>query len=299
MPTPLVADTPLDGILSPLTIGQMLEDRADRDPDFVYCRFGEELVTLGHLRDRVRRFANGLIALGIERGERVAVMLPNHPDYVVAFLAMARIGVCQVPINVNLRGHSLEYVIQHSELSAIIADARCGEQLRQALRPGDVELIVARAGTIESTFARVVSFELLAASDAATLPPLSATPDDTLLISYTSGTTGAPKGVLVTDRMLQACGWAAARLAGLRPGDVLYLWEPIYHIGGAEVLIVGLLEPVTLAIAERFSVSRFWEDARRYRATHIHFFGGVLALLLKEPPSADDRRHGVRVAWGG
>ncbi|HSE79365.1 MAG TPA: AMP-binding protein [Alphaproteobacteria bacterium] len=299
MSTPIAADAPTDDILSPRTIGQMLEDRAMRDPDVVYCRFGDQALTLRQLRDRVRRLTIGLIALGLERGDRVAVMLPNHPDYVVAFLAMARIGVCQVPINVNLRGHSLEYVIQHSALSAIIADAKCGEQLRQALRPGDVNLIVARAGVIESTLARVVSFESLAAADTTALPPLLATPDDTLLISYTSGTTGAPKGVLVTDRMLQACGWAAARLAELRPGDVLYLWEPIYHIGGAEVLIVGLLEPVTLAIAERFSVSRFWQDARRYRATHIHFFGGVLALLLKEPPNADDRRHGVRVAWGG
>lgn len=299
MPTPVVADGPLANILSPLTIGQMLERRAAADPDGVYCRFGDDALTLRQLHERVCRFANGLLALGVERGDRVAMMLPNHPDYVIAFLAMARIGACQVPVNVNLRGHSLEYVIRHSQLSAIVVDARFGERLLQVLRPGDVELIVARGGLIEFGSACVVSFESLAASDDAAPPPATATPDDALLISYTSGTTGVPKGVLVTDRMLQACGWAAARLAELRRRDVLYLWEPIYHIGGAEVLIVGVLEPVTLAIAERFSVSRFWSDARRYGATHMHFFGGVLALLLKEPPSPGDRRHGVRVAWGG
>lgn len=285
-------------VLSPLTVRELLDARVRDDRDYVYCRFGDEVMTIGVLAARVNRFANGLLALGVRPGDRFAVMLPNHPDYVVAFLAMARIGVCQVPINVNLKGASLQYLIDHSDLRGIILDARFRDQVAPALRADNMPLVIAR-GAFEMALERVVPFEELESKGTADVPPIATRQDDTLCILYTSGTTGVPKGVLVTDKMLQATGWAAARLADVRAGDVLYLWEPIYHIGGCEVLILALLERVTLGLAERFSITKFWDDVRGYGATHIHFFGGVLPLLLKEPPSAADRDHKVRIAWGG
>jgi crotonobetaine/carnitine-CoA ligase len=285
--------------LSPLTIRELLDARVREDGGRAYCRFGDERLTLAALGERVNRFANGLLALGVKPGDRVAVMLPNHPDYVVAFLAMARLGVCQVPVNINLRGPSLQYLVDHSALRGILLDARFREQALPALRPDNVGLVIARGGRVDTRFGRSIAFDEVIAGGAPTAPPVATAQDDTLLISYTSGTTGAPKGVLVSDKMLQAAGWAAARLAEVRAGDVLFLWEPLYHIGGYEVLILGLLEPVTLALVERFSVSRFWRQVRECGATHVHFFGGVLALLLKEPPSPDDRAHEARIAWGG
>jgi crotonobetaine/carnitine-CoA ligase len=65
-------------------------------------------------------------------------------------------------------------------------------------------------------------------------------PDDVIAISYTSGTTGLPKGVKVTDKMLRTCAHAAGRLTDLQEGDVLYVWEPFYHIGGSEVLVLAI-----------------------------------------------------------
>jgi crotonobetaine/carnitine-CoA ligase len=285
--------------LLPLTVRELLDRRVAEEPDFVYCRFGDEALTLRALDRRVNGFANGLLGLGLGRGDRVAVMLPNHSDYVVAFLACARIGICQVPVNINLKGAGLAYVLEHSKLGGLILDARFAPQVEAELKPGMVRIIVGRGGLVGAGVAKSETFDAVERSGAPTKPPVSTQQSDELLISYTSGTTGVPKGVLVTDKMLQACGYAATTLADVRPGDVLYLWEPIYHIAGCEVLIVALLRRVTLALAERFSVSRFWGDVRRYGATHIHFFGGVLGLLLKEPPSPHDRTHGARIAWGG
>lgn len=285
--------------LLPLTIRELIDRRVAEDPSFVYCRFGEQALTLREFDRRVNSFANGLLALGLTRGDRVAVMLPNHPDYVVAFLAAARIGVCQVPVNINLRGAGLAYVLEHSKLRGLIIDFRFAQQVMPVLKRGTVEIIIGRGGIVSADFGHATTFEVVLQRGAPSKPPIVTRQDDVLLISYTSGTTGVPKGVLVTDRMLQACGYAATALADVRPGDVFYLWEPIYHIAGCEVLIAALLERVTLALAERFSVSRFWSDARVYKATHIHFFGGVLGLLLKEPPEPGDRDHGVRIAWGG
>ncbi len=285
--------------LSPLSLREILDQRAGEDPDHVYCRFAGEALTIRALYERVSRFANGLLAQGLVRGDRVAVMLPNTPDYVVAFLAMVRLGICQVPVNVNLRGEALQYLVDHSALRAMIVDTRYAEQVLPVLRPGSLSLVISRGGRVEPGFCPVGIFEELLAHPDAAAPRAATTQEDTLLISYTSGTTGAPKGVLVSDKMLQAAGWAAAWLGGARPGDVYHFWEPIYHIGGAEVVILGLLERVTLAMVERFSVSNFWDEIRAQHCTHMHFLGGVAGILLKQPPSPRDREHALRVAWGG
>ena len=123
--------------------------------------------------------------------------------------------------------------------------------------------------------------------------------DETFAVMYTSGTTGRPKGVLVSHRMLRLSGEAVALVSAARAGDVMFMWEPLYHIGGAQMIVLPLIRDVTLALVEHFSASRFWEQVRAYEASHIHFLGGILQILLKQPPSALDRTHGARVAWGG
>ena len=79
----------------------------------------------------------------------------------------------------------------------------------------------------------------------------------------------------------------------------MFMWEPLYHIGGAQMIVLPLIRDVTLALVEHFSASRFWQQVSHYGASHIHFLGGILQILLKQPPSPLDRTHGARIAWGG
>ena len=210
--------------------------------------------------------------LGARRGDRVAVMLPNGAGALALVFALAKAGLVWVPLNTALVGDALRYILDHAKPRILVAD--------QTL-PGAVTL-AALEGAARGRFDEG-------------LPD----PGDDFAIGYTSGTTGPPKGVRVSHRMLRLAGEGVLLVAEARDGDVMFMWEPLYHIGGAQMVVVPLLRRTVLHLVPRFSASRFWEEVIDAGATHIHYLGGILQILLKQEPSAKERAHGVRVAWGG
>jgi crotonobetaine/carnitine-CoA ligase len=271
------------------TIAELIARRAREEPEGVYCYFKDDALTLGMLHERVLKLSTLLWDRGLRAGDRVGLMLPSHPDHIVAIFALAALGLVRVPINVHLKGPSLAYMFDQFDMRALIADAEHGAVLEPEL--GRVQHIFWRRGA-ECVFEQ--SLHLPAAP-----LPLRTRPDDILALTPSSGTTGAPKGVLKSDRTLRAGPLAILRLTGARPGDTFLLWESLHHGAGVAVIISALLGGTRLAMVERFSASRFWEDARRYNVTHIHYLGTVIPMLLKQPPKPSDTDHGVRIAWGG
>ncbi|WP_332682470.1 AMP-binding protein [Bosea sp. (in: a-proteobacteria)] len=282
---------------SDLTTGALLDQRSGDDGDFTYALVDGRPVTVRELAQSANRVANALSELGVRQGDRVCLMLDNHFDHVIVFFALLKLGACMVPVNIHLRGDGLRFILEHSRPRAWIADARFAEQLQPLAAALDPPILIWR-GKGEGEGAGIELQALLRHQDA-TARPCPVSPDDLAALLFTSGTTGLPKAVMVTDRMLRCSAHAAARMTSPRPNDVFYAWEPLYHIGGSEVLVLALQHRITLAMVPRFSVSNFWSEARAFGATHIHFLGGVLALLLKQPEKADDRDHRIRLAWGG
>ena len=124
-------------------------------------------------------------------------------------------------------------------------------------------------------------------------------PDAHRAILFTSGTTGPPKGVIVTERMLMASAAGCALASDATPGDGYLMWEPMHHIGGPQLLVMALAGEARLVLVKRFSASRFWNDVSRHRVTKMHYLGGILEILLKPAPSAEDREHPITLAFGG
>ncbi|MDM0029545.1 AMP-binding protein [Variovorax saccharolyticus] len=278
------------------TLRQLMDERAVSDPSHLFLKFQGRSFSFGEIDASVNRVANGLIALGLRPGDRVGLMLPSHPDHLVAILALAKIGLVRVPINTALIGASLAHPFETFEPRALIADARFKEQLAPVLSAGSVELTIWR-GDDPSGDADFEAALLGCAED--TPPPFSPAPDDIIALTPSSGTTGAPKGVNKSDRTLRAGPMGTLKLTGARPGDVFLLWESLHHGAGVAVVIAAILEKLTLAMVEKFSASQFWNECRANDVTHIHYLGGVLPMLLKQPPRANDRDHKVRIAWGG
>lgn len=259
----------------------------------VYARFDGRPISFAMLDRMSAAGAAGLTALGVARGDRVAVMMRNSPASLALIFALARAGFVWVPVNAQLRGEGLRHVLTHCAPRVVIADAEalpriaeCGAAL------AGVPLVVA------GDPGAALRLEPMLEGDARHEAPPPA-PAELFAIMYTSGTTGPAKGVMVTHRMLRLAGEGALLVAAARDGDVLFVWEPLYHIGGAQLIVLPLRRRVVLAMVGRFSASRFWEEVKAEGATHIHFLGGILQILLKQPEGPLDRAHGARIAWGG
>jgi len=281
------------------TISSLLRSRARQHAEHVFCRWQDTQITYRQLDARVDRLACTLAALGLERGQRAALMLAHHPDHIVTLLALMRMGVVAVPMNPQLRGASVRYVLEHARPQAVIADAASADALCPE-RPAAVRALWRNAAPADAPPGSCVIDYAALSGTALDAPPRDAgAPDDVVAICYTSGTTGPPKGVLVTDRMCRCAAHSSGLLSGIQAGDTPLFWDPLYHSFGIEVVILALMRPITLAMVERFSASNFWQWAAQAGATHMHYVGGVISLLLKQSPSAGDRRHAIRTAWGG
>jgi carnitine-CoA ligase len=270
---------------------QLFEGKRRAEPDRLFARFNGVPLSFRDLGRMADNFAAGLRGRGILRGDRVAAMLRNSPAAIATILGLARAGVVWVPLNVQQRGPGLKYILEHCEPRLIVADADLIGTIRDCgAAPKDVTIIThdGRGGELEQLLECTASFD-------ETIP----LPQDCLAICYTSGTTGNPKGVMLSHAMLLFAGEGVALVSAARENDVFLMWEPLYHIGGMQLLVLPLIRNITLAMVDRFSAGRFWHEARAYGASHIHYLGGILQILLKQPPSALDRAHGVRIAWGG
>jgi crotonobetaine/carnitine-CoA ligase len=277
-----------------ITLRQRMDQRAIDEPDHVFCRFGDVPWTFGRIDALTNRVANGLLARGVRPGDRVMLMLPSHPDHIVAILALAKVGFVRVPVNVHLIGSALQFAVDSCDPQVLIVDEEYVETVRPFVEGRPIQVIVRSSRDCgDGDFAA-----LLAHPDAAA-PAVAPRADDVIAITPSSGTTGAPKGVLKSDRTLRAGPMAILALTEARPGDTFLFWEALHHGAGVAVVIAAVLEKLTLAMVDRFSASRFWQQARTSGVTHVHYLGGVLPILMKQPPSPEDRTHGVRIAWGG
>jgi carnitine-CoA ligase len=267
----------------------LLARRVVKNPAGTFARFEGKRLSFGELDQVADMLAVWMREIGLAPGDAVALMIRNSPIAIALLFAIAKARAVWVPINVQGRGENLGYIFNHSGPKLIIADA----DLMAVITASGADLTAAR------TFA-IGDVEAIAKRDGGA-PWSEPTPgaDETFSIMYTSGTTGRPKGVLVSHRMLRLSAEAVAFVSAVESGNVMFMWEPLYHIGGAQMIVLPLIREVTLALVPQFSASRFWRQVRESGATHIHFLGGILQILLKQPPSDLDRAHGTRIAWGG
>ncbi|HEX3429911.1 MAG TPA: long-chain-acyl-CoA synthetase [Rhizomicrobium sp.] len=285
---------------SKATIVDIVEGWARRTPDAPGIMFADRTISYAALNRSADRVAHWARTNGIRRGDCVALLMENRPEYVVAWLGLLKLGAIASFINCNLRGNALAHCISACETGHLIVERELGGAYAEArphlLSPPEAWVI---GGTVEGC--KDLDSELAAMPDAPADPRWrdGAVCADTAFYIFTSGTTGLPKAAKISHlRMLfMMHGFSAA--LNTRASDRVYNVLPMYHSAGG-ICAPGMAFTVggTLVLRRRLSVQAFWDDCVHYRVTVFQYIGELCRYLLNAPVSSGERAHVVRAIIG-
>jgi crotonobetaine/carnitine-CoA ligase len=241
---------------------------------------------------RIGRLVETYRRAGYGPGHRVALLLENRAEHFLHKVALNTIGVSCVPINPDLRPAEIAYLIEHSEPEILLSlGARAGQAAEAVDAAEHKPPLVIVEGDAPLPAPRVEP----------QLDPV--TPASEASVLYTSGTTGRPKGCLLSHGYEVAAGvWYAELpgLAGLREGeDRIYNPLPLYHVNAGVLSLFGAIHAGCCQIQpERFHAQRWWTEVAQTGATIVHYLGIVIQALMRQEDSAASRRHRVRYGIG-
>jgi crotonobetaine/carnitine-CoA ligase len=247
--------------------------------------------------DIAARSGGRFSAAGIRKGDRVAILCGNRPEFLDLFLGCGWIGAISVPINVAARGPQLEHMLKTSGARLLVLEREWLPALEfvefGALNVEAIWVIDPDASTPERH--QHVAIRALPAL-AAPVPAADIKPHDLLTILFTSGTTGPSKGVCCPHAQFFWWGFNVLRQLALRDGDVLHTTLPLFHVNAMAAFFQALLSDGTLVAEKRFSASNFWPALVASGATVSYVLGAMAPMLLSRPPCPEETQHKVRVA---
>jgi acyl-CoA synthetase (AMP-forming)/AMP-acid ligase II len=237
------------------------------------------------LNERSNQVANTLLGLGLHAGDRVACLMSNHPRYAEAYFACAKAGYVFVALNWRLSVPELSYQLLDSSASAVLYGADqlpLVEPLKAqfphvrwlALDHGDFDAAVAAASTAE--------------------PPIGATGEDPLFMMYTSGTTGRPKGALVSHRANIAYLASMLATSDLNINERQIIVAPMFHIAGLGLTMVAVYRGMTSVVVKAFDPALMWDLVDRERITGFFGVPSMLAVMYQHPKRATAQRPDLR-----
>lgn len=274
----------------PANIGTLLEEAAAEVPDRLAWNFFEsnDRVTYRDLLRRVHALANSFAQAGIKQGDHVAVMLPNIEAMPLSWLALTLMGATMVPCNIAYTAREVAYVADNGDVSWVIIDAECLPVL-ESLSPLPGKLASERIIVVGDRSSKYLGWEEIAASGEGRHQPAKAVQlDDLANVQYTSGTTGFPKGCMLSHRYWLTTSKVNARRDGLTYRNILCP-TPFFYMDPQWLLLMAFHQRATLHVARRQSPSRFMQWVRDYEIN----FCLLPYLVLKQPPSPDDKKHAL------
>ncbi|HEX7127744.1 MAG TPA: AMP-binding protein [Thermodesulfobacteriota bacterium] len=279
-----------------MTLRELLDRAAAADPSRPYLLHGGASVPLGHLVQGVDALATSLHALGVRRDDHVALLLPNRPEFIYVWFALATLGAVTVPLDPALTRRELHEALLHADAVALVTDAARLEVAAAAREGTGVRWMATADDAPPGGYGLA---DLLAG-------PVGRRPDAprddraVAAIVYTSGTTGAPRGILKTHRSYTRVAEAVVGWLEATPADRVFVCLPLFHTNAQ---VYGVLSSLacggSLALETRFSASRFWDQVTASGATLFTYLGTMLTALARAFPTPAERWHDLRAGIGG
>ena len=258
------------------------------------CPSRSETYSYGKLRSEMNRIGQGLMNLGVKKGDRVCLYLDSSPEYLISYFAIWRIGAVAVPTNIVYRGEELLHAINNAGAIAVITDAQ-GVAIVETIRAEARTLvhIICTTGSCTGSVAWS-SFPSAPSSMRAT----NCAPDDLCHIQYTAGTTGKPKGAMLSHGNWMTALDAEREALQMRPDDVYLGIYPMGHVGLSWGLAM-LRSGGTYVMMERFELGRYLALAEQYKVTVLAGMPPVIHSLNTAPPGTEQRLSHARVIISG
>jgi long-chain acyl-CoA synthetase len=292
----------------PQNLRDLIEERAEATPDkvFLFSESDGRKFTYREFDITVNRTANLMRSLGIGKGDRVSLFLPNRVEYLIFYFACFKLGAWAGPVNTLLKPQEIQFVLNNSGARAVVTESALYTTLAQSVAGVSClqQIIVVDAGAEapgESPGGLpMIDYGSEVSRQPDDLPPSDILPDDEAVIIYTSGTTGKPKGVLLTHENLLANARQISEWLHLTPDDRSLMIMPLFHVNALmTTCLAALWAGGSVVLAPRFSASRHWEVISEYGVSYFGSVATMLTMLCNTYPQGEQVSETLRFALCG
>jgi len=284
-------------------VGKLIQEKGRIHRDRTFLFFKDEKITYEQLDHISNQFAHGFKDLGIQKDDKVAIMMKNHPYFLHVWFGSSKLGAVEVPINTAYKGDLLKHIINNSDSRLLIIDSSFLERL--LIIKDDLPKLerIICLGEADQEIFEALPVPISSIEDFFEYPsdPLQVdiSPADPAAIIYTSGTTGLSKGVVCPHKYYLHTARLVARLRDATSQDILYTFLPLFHINAQLMTVLtAQVSDAQVVLSERFSASTFWDDIKRFGATQFNYLGAVMTILSKQEQKEGDADNPVRIAFG-
>ena len=260
-----------------MNVGKVLNKTVEKFGDKPFIFFKDETITFSEIQKRVNRFANALLRLGVQKGDHVGVILPNCPEYAIAYLSIYKIGATIVPIDFWLKEEEKIGIISHAEIKFLITETLTESFLAKLKEKiPSLKKIISR-----QKVATVLSWEEAIEKESDELTPGEIKEEDISTIYYTSGTTGIPKGIVWNYRHLDGGSRVMKHFCLVNEKDVDICPIPLSHGGGTVPLFVTLIYGGSMVLMEKFQPLEFLKNVQKYKVTWSNIVPSMFAAIVQ------------------
>lgn len=269
---------------------------------FVIC--GDVKITYAEADQRADRVAAAFHAMGIGKGERVALLLHNRVEYLDLWFGLSRIGAIQLPLNTAYKSPQLLHTLSRAPVTAVVVEDTLLPELEAVVdQVTSIKTVIVLGNPANKAKPRFkfnyLFLNIILSAPHAAPPATPISGADVGAIMNTSGTTGPSKGVQLSHAQQYLLGRNIVNDMALCERDVYYNCFPLFHnTAQAMITLPVLLVGATMVLTEKFSASRFWPDVRAHGCTAFYYIGETLRILLKSTTAANGAGTALRIGWG-
>jgi long-chain acyl-CoA synthetase len=283
-------------------VRELLEKRAAETPDkhFLFSEADARRWTYSEFEKAVNRFANFLLRHNIKKGDVVSLLMPNSPEYIIAYFGCWKIGALAGPVNSLLKAEEIAFALNNSEAKMLLVNSQFFPVIEQLSGAKGNPTADAGGSDLLPYLENVILFDdesKVTGDFSEKLEQTEIEKDDEAIIIYTSGTTGKPKGCLLTHQNLIANARQISEWLGFGENDRLLTIMPLFHMNAISVTtMTALYAGASTVVSTKFSASRFWQIISEYKITSFGSVATMLSMLLVK--EEEKRREGEKEISG-